>query len=214
MCFFVCCSFFVLQRWWRCGDLPYSDCYRRSIACSRRGSRCKATARLLPCEIPADNKKQAVSTACFFGGDAGFVANIVCVITERKYLHFKAECQPGYRGSHGDAVLRFFKIAINPRIDDIEKQVEQEVQLVSRLVEMRGLPYSDCYRRSIACSRRGSHGDAVLRFFKIAINPRIDDIEKQVEQEVQLVSRLVEMRGFEPRFVLLHPTPSTCLFGD
>ena len=34
------------------------------------------------------------------------------------------------------------------------------------------LPYSDCYRRSIACSRRGSHGDAVLRFFKIAINPR------------------------------------------
>ena len=72
------------------------------------------------------------------GGDAGFVANIVCVITERKCLHFKAECQPGYRGSHGDAVLRFFKIAINPRIDDIEKQVEQEVQLVSRLVEMRG----------------------------------------------------------------------------
>lgn len=130
---FVCCSFFVLQRWWRCGDLPYSDCYRRSIACSRRGSRCKATARLLPCEIPADNKKQAVSTACFFGGDAGFVANIVCVITERKCLHFKAECQPGYRGSHGDAVLRFFKIAINPRIDDIEKQVEQKVQLVSRL---------------------------------------------------------------------------------
>ena len=61
---------------------------------------------------------------------------------------------------------------------------------------------------------RGSHGDAVLRFFKIAIIPRIDDIEKQVEQEVQLVSRLVEMRGFEPRFVLLHPTPSTCLFGD
>ena len=135
--------------------MPYSDCYRRSIACSRRGSRCKATARLLPCEIPADNKKQAVSTACFFGGDAGFVANIVCVITERKCLHFKAECQPGYRGSHGDAVLRFFKIAIIPRIDDIEKQVEQEVQLVSRLVEMRGLPYSDCYRRSIACSRRG-----------------------------------------------------------
>ena len=41
--------------------------------------------------------------------------------------------QPGYRGSHGDTVLRFFKIAINPHIDDIEKQVEQEVQLVSRL---------------------------------------------------------------------------------
>ena len=72
--------------------------------------------------------------------------------------------QPGYRGSHGDAVLRFFKIAINPRIDDIEKQVEQEVQLVSRLVEMRGLPYSDCYRRSIACSRRGSRCKATARW--------------------------------------------------
>ena len=41
------------------------------------------------------------------------------------------------------------------------------------MVEMRDLPYSDCYHRSIACSRRGSPGDAVLRFFKIAINPRI-----------------------------------------
>lgn len=102
-------------------------------------------------------KKGTAFAVPFFGGDAGFVANIVCVITEQKCLHFKAECQPGYRGSHGDAVLRFFKIAIIPRIDDIEKQVEQEVQLVSRLVEMR---------------------------------------------------------GFEPRFVLLHPTPSTCLFGD
>ena len=71
-----------------------------------RGSRCKATARLLPCEIPADNKKQAVSTACFFGGDAGFVANIVCVITERKCLHFKAKCQPGYRGSRCKATAR------------------------------------------------------------------------------------------------------------
>ena len=137
--------------------LPYSNCYRRSIACSRMGSRCKATAQLLPCKIPASEQKKNSLRCSFFGGDAGFVANIVCVITERKCLHFKAECQPGYRGSHGDAVLRFFKIAINPRIDDIEKQVEHEVQLVSRLVEMR---------------------------------------------------------GFEPRFVLLHPTPSTCLFGD
>ena len=55
---------------------------------------------------------------------------------------------------------------------------------------------------------------AKQRHDEIVQNPRIDDIEKQVEQEVQLVSRLVEMRGFEPRFVLLHPTPSTCLFGD
>ena len=33
---------------------------------------------------PRNNKKQAVSTACFFGGDAGFVANKVCVITEQR----------------------------------------------------------------------------------------------------------------------------------
>jgi hypothetical protein len=45
----------------------------------------------------------------------GFVANKVCVIAKRKCLHFKAERQPGYRGSRGDAVLRFFKIARNPR---------------------------------------------------------------------------------------------------
>lgn len=108
------------------------------------------------------------------------------------------------------AKQRHDEIVQNPRIDDIKKQVEQEVQLVSRLVEMRGLPYSDCYRRSIACSRRGSHGDAVLRFFKIAINPRFG-IKKE---QPSLFLFLVEMRGFEPRFVLLHPTPSTCLFGD
>ena len=108
------------------------------------------------------------------------------------------------------AKQRHDEIVRNPRIDDIEKQVEQEVQLVSRLVEMRDLPYSDCYRRSIACSRRGSHGDAVLRFFKIAINPRFG-IKKGTAFAVPF---LVEMRGFEPRFVLLHPTPSTCLFGD
>ncbi len=36
----------------------------------------------------------------------GFVANIVCVITERKCLHFKAECQPGYRGSRCRATAR------------------------------------------------------------------------------------------------------------
>lgn len=35
-----------------------------------------------------------------------------------------------------------------------------------------------------------------------------------VNTECAYTSRLVEMRGFEPRFVLLHPTPSTCLFGD
>lgn len=63
-----------------------------------------------------------------------------------------------------------------------QKNKSARVQLVFFVVEMRDLPYSDCYRRSIACSRRGSHGNAVLRFFKIAINPRFDDIKKQVEQ--------------------------------
>lgn len=38
--------------------------------------------------------------------------------------------------------------------------------------------------------------------------------KKDKSNRVQLVFFMVEMRGFEPRFVLLHPTPSTCLFGD
>ena len=63
-----------------------------------------------------------------------------------------------------------------------QKNKSNRVQLVFFVVEMQDLPYSDCYRRSIASSRRGSHGNAVLRFFKIAINPRFDDIKKQVEQ--------------------------------
>ena len=45
-------------------------------------------------------------------------------------------------------------------------------------------------------------------------NPRIDDIEKQVEQEVQLVSLLVEMRGFEPRSTRPSSALSTRLVGD
>ena len=47
-----------------------------------------------------------------------------------------------------------------------QKNKLNPVQLVFFVVEMRDLPYSDCYRRSIACSRRGSHGNAVLRFFQ------------------------------------------------
>ena len=47
-----------------------------------------------------------------------------------------------------------------------QKNKSNRVQLVFFVVEMRDLPYSDCYRRSIACSRRGSHGNAVLRFFQ------------------------------------------------
>ena len=66
-------------------------------------------------------------------------------------------------------------------------------------------------RRSVS---PGTGVHAVGGTILIVQNPRFDDIEKQVEQEVQLVFFVVEMRGFEPRFVLLHPTPSTCLFGD
>ena len=143
----------------RCARFPQMQALASLFACGQpAGVQLQSNGTAFVVRNPRFGIKKGTAFAVpFFGGDAGFVANIVCVITERKCLHFKAECQPGYRGSHGDAVLRFFKIAINPRIDDIEKQVEQEVQLVSRLVEMR---------------------------------------------------------GFEPRFVLLHPTPSTCLFGD
>ena len=83
----------------------------------------------------------------------------------------------------------------------------------TKMVEMRGFALQRLLPKVNRVQPKGftlqSNGTA----FAVQ-NPRIDDIEKQVEQEVQLVSRLVEMRGFEPRFVLLHPTPSTCLFGD
>ena len=58
------------------------------------------------------NKKRNSLCCSFFGGDAGFVANIVCVITERKCLHFKAECQPGYRGSRCKATARLLPCKI------------------------------------------------------------------------------------------------------
>ncbi|MDD7481873.1 MAG: hypothetical protein SPK47_00805 [Eubacteriales bacterium] len=81
----------------------------------------------------------------------------------------------------------------NPRIDDIEKQVEQEVQLVSRLVEMRGFALQRLLPKVNRVQPKGftlqSNGTA----FAVQ-NPCIDDIEKQVEQKVQLVSLLVEMR--------------------
>ena len=94
-----------------------------------------------------------------------------------------------------------------------QKNKSDRVQLVYFVVEMRDLPYSDCYRRSIACSRRGSHGNAVLRFFKIAINPRFDDI-KNKSNRVQLVFFVVEMRGFEPRSTRPSSALSTRLVGD
>lgn len=94
-----------------------------------------------------------------------------------------------------------------------QKNKSDRVQLVFFVVEMRDLPYSDCYRRSIACSRRGSHGNAVLRFFKIAINPRFDDI-KNKSNRVQLVFFVVEMRGFEPRSTRPSSALSTRLVGD
>ena len=125
-----------------------------------RGSRCKATARLLPCKIPASEQKKEQPSLFLFWWRCGDLPYSDC---------YRRSIACSRRGSHGDAVLRFFKIAINPRIDDIEKQVEQEVQLVSRLVEMRGLPYSDCYRRSIACSRRGSRCRATARLLPCKI---------------------------------------------
>ena len=51
---------------------------------------------------------------------------------------------------------------------------------------------------------------AKQRHDEIVQNPRFG-IKKRTAFAVPF---LVEMRGFEPRFVLLHPTPSTCLFGD
>lgn len=137
-----------------------------------------------------------------YGGDAGFVARYER-ISERTFP--SRERQPGdNRGSRGID-------APQPRCVKSPRTIKNKpFSRLAFLVEMRDLPYSDCYRRSIACSRRGSHGDAVLRFFKIAINPRFG-IKKGTAFAVPF---LVEMRGFEPRFILTRPIPSTRLVGD
>lgn len=97
-------SGFVL--WLRCGvcltaivTVGQSRAAEGVHVAKQRHGFCRAKAQLR-------NKKRTAFAVPFFGGDAGFVANIVCVITERKCLHFKAECQPGYRGSRCKATAR------------------------------------------------------------------------------------------------------------
>ena len=121
----------------------------------------------------------------------GFVANIVCVITEQRHTQCFLNRIVASDNAHSFACVLLFPTGTQYPAGSPEYRI------------------SDRLRSTICCKQQCY---AFVR--QIAINPRIDDIEKQVEQEVQLVSRLVEMRGFEPRFVLLHPTPSTCLFGD
>ena len=121
----------------------------------------------------------------------GFVANIVCVITEQRRTQCFLNRIVASDNAHSFACVLLFPTGTQYPAGSPEYRI------------------SDRLRSTICCKQQCY---AFVR--QIAINPRIDDIEKQVEQEVQLVSRLVEMRGFEPRFVLLHPTPSTCLFGD
>ena len=125
------------------------------------------------------------------GGDAGFVANIVCVITEQRRTQCFLNRIVASDNAHSFACVLLFPTGTQYPAGSPEYRI------------------SDRLRSTICCKQQCY---AFVR--QIAINPRIDDIEKQVELPVQLVSRLVEMRGFEPRFVLLHPTPSTCLFGD
>ena len=81
--------------------------------------------------FPKKHKKEYKlrdSTCILTGGDEGFAL--------QRLLPKVNRVQPkGFTlQSNGTA----FAVQ-NPRIDDIEKQVEQKVQLVSRLVEMRDL---------------------------------------------------------------------------
>ena len=98
--------------WWRCGvcltaivTVGQSRAAEGVHVAEQRHGFCRA-------KSPLRNKKRNSIRCSFFGGDAGFVANIVCVITKRKCLHFKAECQPGYRGSRCKATARLLPCKI------------------------------------------------------------------------------------------------------
>ena len=98
--------------WWRCGicltaivTVGQSRAAEGVHVAKQRHGFCRA-------KSPLRNKKKNSLRCSFFGGDAGFVANKVCVITKRKCLHFKAECQPGYRGSRCKATARLLPCKI------------------------------------------------------------------------------------------------------
>ena len=179
---FGCCSFFVLQRWWRCG------------ICSKHSLR---------------NNGATSHTVLFKSHCRGRQCSLFCLFAPFPHGYTVSRGVPGISHKRSST--------LNDLLQATMLRIRATNRTIVGYVRCARFPQMQALASLFACGQpgyRGSHGDAVLRFFKIAIIPHIDDIEKQVEQEVQLVSRLVEMRGFEPRFVLLHPTPSTCLFGD
>ena len=108
------------------------------------------------------------------GGDAGFVANIVCVITEQRRTQCFLNRIVASDNAHSFACVLLFPTGTQYPAGSPEYRI------------------SDRLRSTICCKQQCY---AFVR--QIAINPRIDDIEKQVEQEVQLVSRLCANTYFD-----------------
>ena len=117
------------------------------------------------------------------GGDAGFVANIVCVITEQRRTQCFLNRIVASDNAHSFACVLLFPTGTQYPAGSPEYRI------------------SDRLRSTICCKQQCY---AFVR--QIAINPRIDDIEKQVEQEVQLVSRLCANTYFDT--ICVHPIKS------
>ena len=97
--------------------------------------------------------------------------------------------QPGYRGSHGDAVLRFFKIAINPRIE-----IKKKNSLRCSFFWWRcGICLSAVVTVGQSRAAEGVHVAKQRHDFNRAKSP-LRRHRKTSWTSVQLVSRLVEMR--------------------
>ena len=181
---------------------------------------------------PRNNKKQAVSTACFFGGDAGFVANIVCVITEQRRTQCFLNRNVASDNAHSFACVLLFPTGTQYPAGSPEYRISDRLrsticckqqcyafvrQIAQSLAMSAALDFRKCKRlllSSLAVSPgTGVHVAKQRHGFCRAKSPHSKH-KKDKSNRVQLVFFVVEMRGFEPRFVLLHPTPSTCLFGD
>ena len=135
--------------WWKCGDLPISDCYRRSIACSRKGFTRHCRDAILPKSHNhrTENKRKTVLDTRFssFWWKCGDLPISDC------YRRSIACSRKGFTRHCRDAIL---PKSHNHRTENKRKTV-LDTRFSSFWWKCGDLPISDCYRRSIACSRKG-----------------------------------------------------------
>ncbi len=162
-----------------------------------------------------------------YGGDAGFVANKVCVIAKQRRTQCFLNRIVASDNAHSFACVLLFPTGTQYPAGSPEYRISDRLrsticckqqcyafvrQIAQSLAMSAALDFRKCKRlllSSLAVSPQGFTLQSNGTSFAVR-NPRFG-IKKE---QPSLFLFLVEMRGFEPRFVLLHPTPSTCLFGD